>query len=264
MRLVLVENDVSAWQDETGVKYHFPKKYARLIQPGAKFVYYKGRLKDKSFSKERLSDDPHYFGSGVIGKIFPDRKSDKGDLFATIDSYKVFSAPVGFKDAGNYIEAPDILKPTNHWRDAVRPISAKTFNRIVSGVTSTSVKRVLEIENRFNDTEQGLESYEEGAAKKRYVTYYERDKRNRTLAIAIHGDSCLACGFNFGETYGKFGEGYIHVHHVTPVSELTATSIPDPETDLVPLCANCHSIVHRKKDTTLSIEELKLLMQSSS
>jgi putative restriction endonuclease len=67
MRLVLVENDVSAWQDETGVKYHFPKKYARLIQPGTKFVYYKGRLKDKSFSKERLSDDPHYFGSGVIG-----------------------------------------------------------------------------------------------------------------------------------------------------------------------------------------------------
>ena len=31
MRLVLVENDVSAWQDETGVKYNFPKKYARLI-----------------------------------------------------------------------------------------------------------------------------------------------------------------------------------------------------------------------------------------
>jgi integrase len=64
MHLVLVENDVSAWQDETGVKYHFPKKYARLIQPGNQFVYYKGGVKDKAFSTKRLSDDPHYFGAG--------------------------------------------------------------------------------------------------------------------------------------------------------------------------------------------------------
>ena len=264
MHLVLVENDVSAWQDETGVKYHFPKKYARLIQPGNQFVYYKGGVKDKAFSTKRLSDDPHYFGAGVIGKVYPDLKSGKGDLFATIDGYRVFSDAVNFKDENDYIEAPDIVKPTNHWRDAVRQISKDTFMRITSSVLLSAVKVAATADTALNDTEQRLESFEEGAAKKRYVTYYERDKRNRTLAIAIHGDSCVACGFNFGEAYGEFGEGYIQVHHVTPVSELTEASTPDPETDLVPLCANCHAIVHRKKDTTLSVKELKLLMQRHS
>ena len=36
--LVLVENDVSAWEDETGIKYHFPKKYNNLVSAGSKFV----------------------------------------------------------------------------------------------------------------------------------------------------------------------------------------------------------------------------------
>ena len=31
----------------------------------------------------------------------------------------------------------------------------------------------------------------------------------------------------------------------------------DPKTDLAILCANCHRMVHRKKSTTLTIDELK-------
>jgi predicted HNH restriction endonuclease len=34
----------------------------------------------------------------------------------------------------------------------------------------------------------------------------------------------------------------------------------DPGTDLVPLCANCHAMAHRRKDTVTSIEELKALI----
>lgn len=33
--------------------------------------------------------------------------------------------------------------------------------------------------------------------------------------------------------------------------------IVDPTTDLVPLCSNCHKMVHRKKEQPLTIEELK-------
>lgn len=31
----------------------------------------------------------------------------------------------------------------------------------------------------------------------------------------------------------------------------------DPETDLVPLCSNCHKMIHRKKAKPLTLEELK-------
>jgi predicted HNH restriction endonuclease len=34
----------------------------------------------------------------------------------------------------------------------------------------------------------------------------------------------------------------------------------DPETDLVPLCANCHAMAHRRRDTVTSVEELKVLL----
>ena len=42
---VIVENDISAWADETGVLYHFPKRYLELLKPNTRVIYYKGRIK---------------------------------------------------------------------------------------------------------------------------------------------------------------------------------------------------------------------------
>ena len=38
----------------------------------------------------------------------------------------------------------------------------------------------------------------------------------------------------------------------------------NPETDLVPLCANCHAMVHRRRTTVTSIEELKALIEEAA
>ncbi len=37
----------------------------------------------------------------------------------------------------------------------------------------------------------------------------------------------------------------------------------DPETDLAPLCANCHAMAHRRMATVTSIEELKELIEKA-
>ena len=29
----------------------------------------------------------------------------------------------------------------------------------------------------------------------------------------------MACGFNFKTVYGEYGEGYIQIHHINPVSK---------------------------------------------
>jgi putative restriction endonuclease len=67
----------------------------------------------------------------------------------------------------------------------------------------------------------------------------------------------MACNFNFSKVYGELGEGYINVHHLRPVSELGEEVQIDPQKDLIVLCANCHAMIHKDKEHTLSLEELK-------
>lgn len=87
--------------------------------------------------------------------------------------------------------------------------------------------------------------YAEGDAKRVLFTKYERDSRNRSLCIAAHGALCAICGFDFEKTYGQIGEGFIHVHHVVPVSKLGPGYVIDPVRDLIPVCPNCHAMLHR-------------------
>lgn len=56
---------------------------------------------------------------------------------------------------------------------------------------------------------------------------------------------CICCGFDFGKAYGKLGEGYIEVHHVNPHHTFEGEHMVDPVQDLIPLCSNCHSMIHR-------------------
>ncbi len=101
--------------------------------------------------------------------------------------------------------------------------------------------------------------------RKRLVQHvsYERSQKNRREAIKKHGTTCAVCTFNFDETYGKdYADGYIQIHHIKPLSKNEGEV--DPGTDLVPLCANCHAMAHRRRDTVTSIEHLKVLIEQTS
>ena len=106
-----------------------------------------------------------------------------------------------------------------------------------------------------------LEGFPEGAKLRVEVNKYERDRRNRSAALAIHGHRCLACGFSFEKKYGLIAEGYIEVHHTTPVSKLGDDYVIDPRNDLIPLCSNCHSVVHRRIPP-LTLEEIVTIIES--
>jgi len=60
----------------------------------------------------------------------------------------------------------------------------------------------------------------EGAKRTITVNAYERNPQARKKCVNIHGCKCVVCGFDFEETYGEIGKGYIHVHHLTPISEI--------------------------------------------
>lgn len=106
-----------------------------------------------------------------------------------------------------------------------------------------------------------VDGFPEGAVQTIEVNRYERDRRNRSAALAIHGCSCAACGMKFEESYGPAAAGFIEVHHVVPVSQLGTDYVIDPRTDLVPLCSNCHSVVHQRTPP-FTVEELRGLLKS--
>lgn len=62
---------------------------------------------------------------------------------------------------------------------------------------------------------------------------------------------------DFGLTYGNWGKNYIEVHHVVPLGD-GQKRLTNPKTDLTVVCSNCHRMIHRKKNITLTIDELKL------
>ncbi|MEW8348280.1 MAG: hypothetical protein AB2687_08210 [Candidatus Thiodiazotropha taylori] len=255
---VITQNDESNWNDYKGDLYHYPSRYRDILEPGCKVVYYKGKMRDQLYESERLSPNPHYFGVGVIGESIEDPDSNKNDWYCEIQDYQEFEKAVPFKVNNDYLEViPDNLK-TNYWRYGVRTIDEETFERILS---SAAVK---EYQPSFPDPKGELESYHliEGKQRVRYSTYYERNPYYRNRAIEIHGLTCMACGFDFKEQYGDIGDGYIQVHHNKPLSEAVPTNI-DPKNDLSVLCANCHVIVHRHREQTLTVEMVRDLVNAN-
>lgn len=116
-------------------------------------------------------------------------------------------------------------------------------------------------DDRLTETERQMSIIDliEGKERSRVQTYIERNPRLRAEALRLHGTRCTACGFDFGEKYGCLGEGYVEVHHLFPISEYGGERKVNPTTDLVPLCSNCHRIIHRP-EKVLSIEELKRII----
>jgi len=100
------------------------------------------------------------------------------------------------------------------------------------------------------------EKYFEGAQTKISINAFERSAAARAACIRHHGLSCKACGFNFEASYGPLGEGFIHVHHIVPIGSVGATYSVDPARDLLPVCPNCHAMIHRV-NPPLTIEQLR-------
>jgi 5-methylcytosine-specific restriction enzyme A len=87
---------------------------------------------------------------------------------------------------------------------------------------------------------------EEGRRYQALVTRRERSSRNRLLCLSIHGDLCFVCGKNPNKEYSVDIKSIIEVHHVEPLSMAGEARLYNPSTDLIPICPNCHSAIHKK------------------
>ncbi|WP_309603585.1 HNH endonuclease [Klebsiella pneumoniae] len=64
----------------------------------------------------------------------------------------------------------------------------------------------------------------------------------------------------FEKVYGEHGKGFIHVHHIKPLHTVGDNYVVNPIEDMVPLCPNCHAMIHRGSEV-LSVDGLKDLLR---
>ena len=157
--------------------------------------------------------------------------------------------------------------PTDDWRrleiDCHRRIPRSTggsgLHEALVGVGSHCFALALTGLDAEISTAADPESLPEGARTTIQVNRYERNPVNRTRCIKHYGAVCWVCDLDFATTYGAIGQGYIEVHHRIPVSQMGTDYRVDPVRDLIPLCSNCHSMVHRR-NPPYSPHELRLLI----
>ena len=110
------------------------------------------------------------------------------------------------------------------------------------------------------DENEIAEPYREGNLRQTNVNVHERSLKARAKCIAHYGCYCAVCGFNFVAKYGAVGKRAIEVHHITPLSQISGEYVVDPVKDLIPVCSNCHTIIHKRKPP-YDIEEVKALLK---
>lgn len=105
------------------------------------------------------------------------------------------------------------------------------------------------------ETVRSDREYKVGTVHQVYINAFERDPNARRECIDFHGLHCSVCMMSFEQQYGQIGIGFIHVHHIKPLS-YREVYILDPVRDLIPVCPNCHAMLHTY-DPPLTIDELK-------
>ncbi len=105
-----------------------------------------------------------------------------------------------------------------------------------------------------------VEGKEEGSKYEVKSNKYERNPLNRRLCLALKGYRCRICGFDFEAKYGIIGHNFIHVHHIIPVSKMGSGYKVNPAVDLIPVCPNCHAMLHRKDPPYTPEEVLEMIL----
>lgn len=248
---------VSSYSNDKDSEIKKPNDYAKdyKLPPlqfsgrDREFNYYSDELKAKVIFEHLVNNKTHrWLDKNVLGIT---SGNTNGRNSANILYYLGMKANYrGIFQGEELKDVIKILKAEGElYKDAVRLLM------LLEDDLENSIKSDIEAERV--EEGQGIE----GRVKYYYGKRYERDSKNRMLAIKIHGLDCYACGFNFEKVYGERGKDFIEIHHMKPLSTLEEEVEIDPETDLIPLCANCHRMVHRRRDDVLDVETLKSMIK---
>ncbi len=137
---------------------------------------------------------------------------------------------------------------------------------------SEDLKKAFELVTSNTQSSKKVETFDENITINEGVQtvvktkVYKRSSKLRAEAIKYHTDKdgrikCKVCCFDFEEFYGKHGAGFIEIHHQKPVFQFDGDdeekTISHALENVIPVCSNCHRMIHRRRDNPLSFSEIK-------
>ena len=131
-------------------------------------------------------------------------------------------------------------------------ITAVDPNAIFDAFDVLISKTIPEFEKELEAKLQ--EDFVEGEQKTVTTTKYERNPQARAACLAYHGYACKICGMSFEKTYGPEFKDIIEVHHIVPLNQIGESYVVDPIKDLIPVCPNCHTAIHSKNGSRLTLK----------
>jgi len=208
---------------------------------------------------------------GRTGHDFPNKFDKDTGLMTWFGKPNAHSAQPTFKNLLNGTTVLNMFVRWNssdpNWYFLGQP---ESIVAAVDGISTNAAEATIQIDLSFNCNDAASDELfitrdeikgTEGQRKAVLVNRYERDPQLRSEAIRIHGTTCAICCFDFETKYGALGINFCHIHHLVPLSEVEGPQSIDPKTDLLPVCPNCHAMLHKKKPP-YTPEELRTLINS--
>ena len=124
-------------------------------------------------------------------------------------------------------------------------------------------KQQKDAKKKAEKIQRSKEEFTEGNVVESHYDRRERDHNARMVCIEHYGCKCAICGFDFEAKYGEVGKEFIEVHHIVPISSIEGEHDVDPITDLIPVCSNCHSMLHRRRPQPYSPSEVKEMIEQN-
>lgn len=195
----------------------------------------------ESFLRKKLSigSDPVKYATALNNKMKKVAKTlcIEFDSLYSISDIRVLSSLKNALSTNSKL-VYNRAKPVNKWEDGL-----KWYTEFLSEPISRNTPPIHVSATRSFGLEEG-----EHIAREQNVI--SRNRQARDECIQIHGCKCAACQLTMSDLYGEIGEGFIEVHHLKPIHLFDDAHTVDPKEDLIPLCPNCHAMIHKLDDVS--------------
>ncbi len=203
-------------------------------------------------SESDLSDFDKLFES-IMGISAPEKKQVKDDDESKIQTKnKSEEIKEEIKEQEKEQIKEDVKKEKEEKEGTKEDIKEATKSNTIN-VDSYSSENVTNNNDEARDSEIKEEEVTSTLSNK------ERIKKE---CIEYYGAICDICGFDYGYTYGEQYESEIEVHNVNGYNndEDEILEDSDPVKDLIPICRNCHHIIHNSKNP-VSVDRLREMIK---
>ena len=153
------------------------------------------------------------------------------------------------------VSLPELRNQFPQWTWA-RNARVRTYlpAEIADYLSARSRSAIEPLAEEIPDTE-----FREGKGIQVTINRYERDPAARAACIIHYGVTCQICQVDLATVYGPKASGLIHVHHLRPLAHLGGEYRVQPAQDLIPVCPNCHAVLHRS-NPPFSPEEVRSMI----